>query len=72
MCNGLTELWLLLQHPVKASTADVALEMASVSKAAMMLCPLEVALERITVTATGSVIACWQLASGSDPADIRR
>lgn len=46
--------------------------MASVSKAAMMLCPVEIALERITVTATGNVIACWQLAGGSDPSGIRR
>ena len=48
------------------------MEIASVSRAAMMLCPVEIALERITVTATGNVIACWQLAGGSDPSGIRR
>lgn len=61
-----------VQHPIKASTAEVAVEMTSVRKAAMMLCPLEIALERITVTATGNIIACWQMAGGSDPSEVRR
>ena len=60
------------QHPVKASTAQVAVEMASVSKAAMALCPVEIVLERVVVTGTGNVVACWQVAAGSDPSEIRR
>ena len=48
------------------------METASVSKAAMALCPLEVVLERVTVTANGNVIACWQIAGGADPSEVRR
>ena len=48
------------------------METASVSKAAMALCPLEVVLERVTVTANGNVIACWQIVGGADPSEVRR
>ena len=68
----ISKLWLPVQHPVRASTAEVAVETASVSKAAMALCPLEVVLERVTVTANGNVIACWQIAGGADPSEVRR
>ena len=61
-----------VQHPVKASTAQIATETASVSKTAMALCPLEIVLERVVVTATGNVVACWQVAAGSDPSEVRR
>ncbi len=61
-----------MQHPVKASTAQIATETASVSKTAMALCPLEIVLERVVITATGNVVACWQVTAGSDPSDVRR
>ena len=63
---------LLMQHPVEASSAEVATEVAAVRQAALPLCPLEVVLERVIATPTGNVLACWQVLSGSEPADLRR
>ena len=46
--------------------------MVAVGKAAMALCPLEIVLERVIGTTTGNIVACWQVAAGSDPLEIRR
>ena len=61
-----------VQHPVEASSAEVAAEVAAVRRAATPLCVLEVALDRVIASPTGNVLACWQVLGGSEPADVRR
>ncbi|KAK9845374.1 hypothetical protein WJX81_004792 [Elliptochloris bilobata] len=58
-------------HPVKASGTQVALEVAAVQAAAGRLCPPQVVLERVVLTPSGNLLACWQVTDGTDPAALR-
>eukprot|EP00884_Botryococcus_braunii_P018259 jgi/Botrbrau1/5116/Bobra.0128s0024.1 len=60
------------QDPVVASSEDVQEEVRAISAAAANVCPLRIAIERVVVTPTGNVLACWQVLSGTDPLAIRR
>ncbi len=60
------------QHPVRATGTQVALEVAAVRAAAAPLCPPAVVLERVVLTPSGNLLACWQVAGGADPAALRR
>lgn len=66
-------LFFLLQDPIKASPEDIDIEVLSLISAAQRICPLHIVLERIVITRTGSVLACWQIGPrGSEPFDLRR
>ena len=38
----------------------------------MRLCPPQAVLERVVLTPSGNLLACWQVAEGADPAELRR
>ena len=50
----------------------MALEKAAVEAAAVRLCPPHAVLERVVLTPSGNLLACWQVAQGADPAELRR
>lgn len=50
----------------------MALEKAAVEAAAVRLCPPQAVLERVVLTPSGNLLACWQVAEGADPAELRR
>jgi len=60
------------KDPQPASAEEVDDEAASVAAVARAACEMEVVLERIVFTPGGVLIACWQVASGTDPAQLRR
>jgi hypothetical protein len=59
------------RDPVRASSADVDAEVAAVQSVAGRSCPIHAVLERIAVTGSGTVLACWQVAGGAEPAELR-
>ena len=50
----------------------MALEKAAVEAAAVRLCPPQAVLERVVLTPSGNLLACWQVAEGADPTELRR
>lgn len=50
-----------LQHPVPATAQQVQQEAAAVSSAAASTCPIRAMLDRVVVTASGVIVACWQV-----------
>ena len=50
----------------------MALEKAAVEAAAARLCAPQAVLERVVLTPSGNLLACWQVAEGADPAELRR
>lgn len=47
-------------------------EAEAIAAVARHSCPLRVVLERVVATPSGTVLACWQLAGGTDPTHLRR
>lgn len=54
-----------------ASQREVLLEAEAITSVAARSCPLHAVLERIVATPSGTVLACWQVARGTDPAQLR-
>ncbi|CAI5479930.1 unnamed protein product [Closterium sp. Yama58-4] len=57
--------------PVPATTKQLADEVRAVKGVSKRLCPLRVSLDRVILTATGVLLACWQVVEGTDPAELR-
>ena len=55
-----------------ASATEVDAEAAAIGAVGRGICPLHVVLERVVATAGGTVMACWQLAGGTEVAELRR
>ncbi len=55
-----------------ATEQEVQQEAERITGVARRSCPLRVVLERVVATPSGTVLACWQLAGGTDPAALRR
>ena len=60
------------QDPKPASAAEVASEAAAAARAAEAACAPQVVLERVAVTTTGVLLACWQAARGAQPERLRQ
>ncbi|KAL6765696.1 hypothetical protein V8C86DRAFT_2457060 [Haematococcus lacustris] len=59
--------------PVPAGSKEVLQEYAAIRAATSQLCPVAGVLERVVVTGTGVVVACWQAASaGTEPMALRK
>ncbi|KAE8707404.1 transcription factor bHLH47-like [Hibiscus syriacus] len=58
-------------HIVPVPASEVEIEAAAVKAVVEGLCPLEIVLDRVVLTSTGVLLGCWQVISGTDPADIR-
>ncbi|WIA31868.1 hypothetical protein OEZ86_002733 [Tetradesmus obliquus] len=59
-------------HPVPAAPDAVRQEIAAVRGVAGRSCPVRAVLDRVVVTSTGVVVACWQVLPGSsEPAGLR-
>ncbi|XP_039046970.1 uncharacterized protein LOC120187286 [Hibiscus syriacus] len=58
-------------EPVPASEVEIEAEVAVVKAVVEGLCPLEIVLDRVVLTSTGVLLGCWQVISGTDPAEIR-
>jgi len=59
-------------QPVTASAAEVEAEAAAIAGVAAAACPVRATIERLLLTSSGVVVACWQaLPGGAEPADIR-
>ncbi|GFH16212.1 uncharacterized protein HaLaN_12592 [Haematococcus lacustris] len=59
--------------PVPAGSKEVLQEYAAIRAATSQLCPVAGVLERVVVTSTGVVVACWQAASaGTEPMALRK
>ncbi len=56
---------------VPASAAEVEAEARAVGALLNATCPLRVVLERVVITTGGVVMACWQVAAGGQPAELR-
>lgn len=52
-----------LQDPVPADQQQVAAEAAAVAGVASRTCPVQAVLDRLVITSTGMVVACWQVSS---------
>jgi hypothetical protein len=60
-------------NPVKATNTEVEEEATVVANMASRTCPIQAILDRIILTSSGVVVACWQvLPEGSEPSDIRQ
>ena len=46
--------------------------MEAVQRAAAQMCPLRLLLERVVVSDSGVVMACWQAAQGEEPVSMRQ
>ncbi|CAI6003980.1 unnamed protein product [Closterium sp. NIES-65] len=57
--------------PVPATAKQLADEVRAVKGVSKRLCPLRVSLDRVILTATGVLLACWQVVEGTDPAELR-
>lgn len=55
-----------------ATPADVDAEEAAIRSVGTGACPLHAVLERVVATPSGVVLACWQVAKGTDVFDLRR
>lgn len=62
----------VVQSPVRASTARVSAEVTAVAGVARGACGIRIVLDRVLVTRSGTVLACWQVAGGTEPAELRR
>jgi cytochrome oxidase assembly protein ShyY1 len=60
-----------VQHPVPATPEQMAQELAAARRAAAPLCPLHIVLDRVVVSPAGVVLACWQVARGTEPSGLR-
>eukprot|EP00878_Enallax_costatus_P018701 GHUV01019700.1.p1 GENE.GHUV01019700.1~~GHUV01019700.1.p1 ORF type:complete len:234 (+),score=66.51 GHUV01019700.1:1040-1741(+) len=60
------------KDPVPADQHLVATEVAAVAGVASRICPVQAALDRLVITSTGVLVACWQvLPRSGDPATLR-
>ncbi|CAI5989626.1 unnamed protein product [Closterium sp. NIES-65] len=57
--------------PVPATAKQLVDEVRAVKGMSKRLCPMRVSLDRVTLTATGVLLACWQVVEGTDPAELR-
>ncbi|CAI7798611.1 unnamed protein product [Closterium sp. NIES-53] len=57
--------------PVPATAKQLADEVRAVKGVSKRLCPMRVSLDRVILTATGVLLACWQVVEGTDPAELR-
>jgi len=49
------------QAPVQATAAEVAAEAAAIKRVADSHCPVHAVLEQVVATASGVLVACWQV-----------
>jgi hypothetical protein len=61
----------VLQYPVQADEEEQAAEAAAVMHTAAALCPMRIALERVVISPSGVVMACWQVLKGTEPVKLR-
>ncbi|CAI5521837.1 unnamed protein product, partial [Closterium sp. Naga37s-1] len=57
--------------PLPATAKQLVDEVRAVKGVSKRLCPLRVSLDRVILTATGVLLACWQVVEGTDPAELR-
>ncbi|XP_072991235.1 uncharacterized protein [Typha latifolia] len=57
--------------PVRATDNEIEAEVNAVRGVSEAFCPLKIVLDRVVLTSTGVLLGCWQVISGTDPADIR-
>ncbi|KAJ1701323.1 hypothetical protein LUZ63_001102 [Rhynchospora breviuscula] len=57
--------------PVVATENEIEAETEAVKRVTNSICPLKIKLDRVVLTSTGVLLGCWQVVSGTDPADIR-
>lgn len=57
--------------PVAVTEKQLRDELRATKGVAQRLCPLRVSLDRILLTSTGVLMACWQVLEGTDPAELR-
>ncbi|OAY68418.1 hypothetical protein ACMD2_20211 [Ananas comosus] len=57
--------------PVMATDSEIEAEVNAVKQVAEAICPLKIVLDRVVLTSTGVLLGCWQVISGTDPAEIR-
>ncbi|KAL2653525.1 hypothetical protein R1flu_021653 [Riccia fluitans] len=60
------------RESVLATEAEVEVEAAAVREVASRSCEMDIILDRVLLTSTGVLIACWQVLDGTDPALIRK
>lgn len=58
-------------EPVPPLSPTVAAELAAVQSLCTEICPLWISLDRVVLTATGVLLACWQLRDGTEPSELR-
>lgn len=51
----------MLQDPVPADSHQVEAEAAAVARVAGNTCPVIAVLDRVVITGSGVVVACWQV-----------
>lgn len=51
----------LLQDPIQANQEQVQAEAAAVAGVAGSSCPVQAVLDRLVITSTGVIVACWQV-----------
>jgi hypothetical protein len=54
-----------MQDPVRATPRDVDMEELYIKDVGHKSCPLHLALERVVVTPSGTVLACWQVGAAA-------
>ncbi|XP_078180383.1 uncharacterized protein LOC144574317 isoform X2 [Carex rostrata] len=57
--------------PVIATENEIEAEAEAVERVTKSICPLNITLDRVVLTSTGVLLGCWQVVSGTDPAEIR-
>ncbi|KAJ4801172.1 transmembrane protein [Rhynchospora pubera] len=57
--------------PVVATKNEIEAEAEAVKRVTQSICPLKIKLDRVVLTSTGVLLGCWQVVTGTDPADIR-
>jgi len=52
-------------HPLPATAGEVEVEERAIKNVAATLCPVEAILERVVLTSSGVMVACWQAIAGA-------
>eukprot|EP01024_Parvocaulis_polyphysoides_P012083 TRINITY_DN14310_c0_g1_i7.p1 TRINITY_DN14310_c0_g1~~TRINITY_DN14310_c0_g1_i7.p1 ORF type:complete len:355 (-),score=19.36 TRINITY_DN14310_c0_g1_i7:63-1127(-) len=58
--------------PVKADGNQVIKEQSTVEELSRIICPQTLVLDRVVITPSGNVVACWQVLDGTEISDIRQ
>lgn len=53
-----------MQHPVAANAHELHEELAAVTAVVQRTCPIHAVLDRLAISASGVVVACWQVQPG--------